>query len=174
MIEFYKMSGSGNDFIVIDNRRAELAVPDLNGFINRICSRKGAVGADGLILIERSTTWDFRWRFFNADGSEVDMCGNGGRCAARFAFLKGIAPPRMSFETRAGVIDAEVNGDTVKLRLTDPTELKTNRKIRIDDTPFDVNSVNTGVPHVVHFTSSLDAFDVIHVGRAIRYHRVYE
>ncbi len=174
MIEFCKMSGSGNDFILIDNRELDLPVHDLNGFINRVCARKGAVGADGLILIEKSETRDFRWRFFNADGSEVDMCGNGGRCAARFAFLKGIAPKKMSFETLAGVIDAEVDGDTVKLRLTDPTELKTNQKIMIDDIPFDVNSVNTGVPHVVHFTSYLDEFDVIHIGRSIRYHKEYK
>jgi diaminopimelate epimerase len=174
MIEFYKMSGSGNDFILIDNRRSELNVPDLNGFINRVCARKGSVGADGLILIEKSATRDFRWRFFNADGSEVDMCGNGGRCAARFAYIKGIAPQQMSFETQAGVIDAEVDGDTVKLRLTDPTQLTTNQRITIDDIPFDVDSVNTGVPHVVHFTSYLDEFDVIHIGRAIRYHKEFK
>jgi len=174
MIEFYKMSGSGNDFILIDNRLSALKVPDLNDFINRVCARKGSVGADGLILIEESATCDFRWRFFNADGSEVEMCGNGGRCAARFAFLKGIAAERMSFETKAGVIDAEVTGDTVKLRLTDPTQLVINQKITIDDIPFDVNSVNTGVPHVVHFTSYLDEFDVNRVGRSIRYHKEYK
>jgi len=174
MIEFYKMSGSGNDFILIDNRLSALSVGDLNGFINRVCARKGAVGADGLILIEKSATCDFRWRFFNADGSEVEMCGNGGRCAARFAFLKGIAGEKMSFETGAGVIDAEVNGDTVKLRLTNPTQLTVNQKITIDDIPFDVNSVNTGVPHVVHFTGYLDEFDVNRIGRSIRYHREYK
>jgi len=174
MIEFCKMSGSGNDFILIDNRSSDLPVQNLNGFVNRLCARKGAVGADGLILIENSKICDFRWRFFNADGSEVDMCGNGGRCAARFAFLKGIAPQKMSFETRAGVIDAEVDRDTVKLRLTDPTRLKTDQKITIDGTSFDVNSVNTGVPHVVYFTSCLDEFDVIHIGRAIRYHKEYK
>lgn len=174
MIDFYKMSGSGNDFILIDNRLSALNVADLNGFINRVCARKGAVGADGLILIEKSETCDFRWRFFNADGSEVEMCGNGGRCAARFAFLRGIAQEKMSFETRAGVIDAEVNGDTVKLRLTNPTDLTINRKIMIDDIPFDVNSVNTGVPHVVHFTACLDEFDVNRIGRSIRYHKEYK
>lgn len=174
MIEFYKMSGSGNDFILVDNRLSELNVPDLNAFINRVCARKGSVGADGLILIEKSETRDFRWRFFNADGSEVEMCGNGGRCAARFAYIKGIAPQKMSFETQAGVIDAEVDGDIVKLRLTDPTQLTTNQRITIDDIPFDVDSINTGVPHVVHFTNYLDEFDVIHIGRSIRYHKEFK
>ena len=87
MIEFYKMSGSGNDFILIDNRDGTLAVGNIVEFVKRVCTRKVSVGADGLIVIERSDRADFRWRFFNADGSEVEMCGNGGRCAARFAFL---------------------------------------------------------------------------------------
>ena len=77
------------------------------------------MGADGLIIIEDSRRADFRWRFFNADG-EVDMCGNGARCAARFAYIRGIAKERMSFETGAGIIDAEVKGDTVKVKLTAP------------------------------------------------------
>ena len=88
MIEFFKMSGSGNDFILIDNRDQSLTVGNLTDFVRTVCERKVSVGADGLIVIEKSDRADFRWRFFNADGSEVDMCGNGGRCAARFAFIK--------------------------------------------------------------------------------------
>src|SRR4030043_151980 len=118
MIEFYKMSGSGNDFILIDNRDGSLDVGDVVAFVKKVCERKVSVGADGLILVERSNKVDFRWRFFNADGSEVEMCGNGGRCAARFAFLKGIAGEKVSFETVPGIIDAEGRGDVVKLRLT--------------------------------------------------------
>ena len=113
MIEFYKMSGSGNDFILIDNRDGSLAVGDIVAFVKSVCERKVSVGADGLIVIESSDKVDFRWRFFNADGSEVEMCGNGGRCAARFALLRGIAGEKMSFETVAGIIDAEVRGDGV-------------------------------------------------------------
>src|SRR5574340_217339 len=81
MIEFFKMSGSGNDFILIDNRKKTLAVGDVVEFVKSVCRRKVSVGADGLIIIEPSDRVDFRWRFFNADGSEVEMCGNGGRCA---------------------------------------------------------------------------------------------
>ena len=98
MIEFFKMSGSGNDFILIDNRNHQVSVEDVVKFVRDVCERRVSVGSDGLILIENSGKVDFRWRFFNADGSEVDMCGNGGRCAARFAFIKGIAKERMSFE----------------------------------------------------------------------------
>ena len=174
MIEFYKMSGSGNDFILIDNRHDELQVGDLIDFVRTLCARQGSVGADGLILIEQSTRADFRWRFFNADGSEVEMCGNGGRCAARFAFLKGIAPARMSFETVAGIIDAIVSGETVKLRLTDPRHLELHYELRTETGPLTVSSINTGVPHVVHFVDDLEKFDVFGTGRLIRYHEHYQ
>jgi diaminopimelate epimerase len=173
MIEFHKMSGSGNDFILIDNRTGSLAVADVVDFVKRACERKVSVGADGLILIESSERADFRWRFFNADGSEVDMCGNGGRCAARFALLNGIAGENMSFETGAGIIDAEVRGDIVKLRLTEPHSLVVDDRIEVSGQGLPVHSVNTGVPHVVHFVDDLEGFDVFNTGRAIRYHEHY-
>ncbi|NPU83149.1 MAG: diaminopimelate epimerase [Syntrophaceae bacterium] len=177
MIPFFKMSGSGNDFILIDNREhaveAALGPVPVLDFVRSICRRVASVGADGLILIERSDRHAFRWRFFNADGSEVEMCGNGGRCAARFAFLKKIAGPSMSFETAAGVIDARVSGDIVKLRLTDPTDLRLGESLPLGGRNLDTHFVNTGVPHVVHFVEELDAFDVFGTGRAIRYHEHY-
>ena len=147
MIEFFKMSGSGNDFILIDNRGENLPVENVREFVKRVCQRGGSVGADGMILIEPSDRVDFRWRFFNADGSEVDMCGNGGRCAARFAALKGIAGERMSFETGAGIIDAEVSGNRVKLRLTDPHSLRLDESISVNGREIALSSLNTGVPH---------------------------
>jgi diaminopimelate epimerase len=174
MIEFYKMSGSGNDFILIDNRDGSLAVGDIVAFVKSVCERKVSVGADGLIVIESSDKVDFRWRFFNADGSEVEMCGNGGRCAARFALLQGIAGEKMSFETVAGIIDAEVRGDVVKLRLTDPRDLVMDDRIQVGKQTLFVHSVNTGVPHVVHFTRDLGGFDVFNTGRAIRRHEHYQ
>ena len=174
MIDFFKMSGSGNDFILIDNINQSLAVEDLPAFVRTVCERKVSVGADGLILIERSEAFDFRWRFFNADGSEVDMCGNGGRCAARFAYLKGIAGKKMSFETGAGIIDAEIKGDIVKLKLTDPHNLHVNQSIPVDGQLLEISRINTGVPHVVHFVNDLDLFDVFHVGRTLRYHEQFQ
>jgi diaminopimelate epimerase len=174
MIEFYKMSGSGNDFILIDNRDGSLSVGDIAAFVKSICKRKVSVGADGLIVIEPSDKADFRWRFFNADGSEVEMCGNGGRCAARFALLRGIAGEKMSFETLAGIIDAEVRGDVVKLRLTDPRDLVMDDRIQVGKQILFVHSINTGVPHVVHFVRDLEGFDVFSTGRAIRRHEHYQ
>jgi diaminopimelate epimerase len=86
-IPFYKMSGAGNDFIIIDNRQQIVANTNLTDFISSVCRRKMSAGADGLILIESSEKCDFRWRFFNSDGSKAEMCGNGARCAARFAHI---------------------------------------------------------------------------------------
>lgn len=175
MIEFYKIQGSGNDFILIDNRENALRdVGKIDDFVKTVCRQHTAVGADGLIVIENSDKAHFRWRFFNADGSEVEMCGNGGRCAARFAVIKGIAPSTMSFETRAGIIDAEVTGETVKLRLTDPKDLRKAYTIDLDGAATLVNSINTGVPHVVAFVNDVDGHDVFNMGRTIRYHGEYK
>jgi diaminopimelate epimerase len=175
MIKFFKMSGSGNDFILMDNREGMLkSIMDVKAFVQAICRRKVSVGADGVIIVEHSNRADFRWRFFNADGSEVEMCGNGGRCVARFAFLNGIAGERMSFETVAGLIDAEVRGDDVKLRLTEPQVLQLNRAVALQDEVLTVDSLNTGVPHVVAFVEDLESFDVFRYGRALRYHEAFQ
>jgi len=175
MIEFYKIQGSGNDFILIDNRDNVVRdVGKIDEFVKAVCRQHVAVGADGLILIESSDKAHFRWRFFNADGSEVEMCGNGGRCAARFALIKGIAPEKMTFETQAGLIDAAVTGENVKLRLTDPKDLRKAYTIELEGAPALVNSINTGVPHVVAFVNDLDSHDVYRMGRTIRYHGEYQ
>jgi len=174
MVDFFKMSGSGNDFILIDNKDQSLTVGNIAEFVRTVCERKVSVGADGFIIIENSQRADFRWRFFNADGSEVDMCGNGARCAARFAYIRGSAKEKMSFETGAGIIDAEVRGDTVKLRLTEPRAMKVNISVMIEGQPIEVNFVNTGVPHVVIFVQDLDRYDVFNMGRKIRYHKDFQ
>src|SRR5512140_2469657 len=96
-VPFAKMHASGNDFIVIDNRLNQVS-GDITAFVRKVCRPHFSVGADGLILIEGSKEADFRWHFFNLDGNEVEMCGNGSRCAAMFAFMKGIAGRNLSFE----------------------------------------------------------------------------
>lgn len=173
MIEFYKMSGSGNDFIIIDNRDLSLSVGDLPTFARRVCERKISVGADGLFLIEPSNSVDFKWRFFNSDGSVAEMCGNGSRCVARYAYLKGIAGKKMSFETIAGIIGAEVEGDVVKVKLTDPSPVKMEIKIEADGHKYTLDSVDTGVPHAVVFVDDLDHCDVHHQGCQIRRHESF-
>lgn len=165
-----KMSGSGNDFILIDHRKPILTEGQMQGFARKVCRRRISVGADGLILIERSEKADFKWWFFNANGSEAEMCGNGGRCAARFAYLKGIAGPSLTFETLAGILSAQVDGKRVKLEMTKPYDLKLDGTFLIEGKEKILSSINTGVPHVVSFLEDLESLDVIGVGRAIRYH----
>jgi diaminopimelate epimerase len=169
-IPFLKMSGSGNDFIIIDNREAMVPEAQLTRLVIGACRRKMSVGADGMIFIERSDTLDFKWRFFNADGSLPDMCGNGARCAARFAFMHGIANRQMAFETLAGTIEASVGADTVKIRMTEPRDLKTGTILDLEGTPTAIASINTGVPHVVVVVDDIEAVDVVKTGRLIRYH----
>jgi diaminopimelate epimerase len=169
-IEFYKMSGSGNDFIIIDNRDLSLKIVDLTVFVRRVCQRKISVGADGLFLIEPSAVADFKWQFFNSDGSVAEMCGNGSRCVARFAYIKGIAGNKMSFETLAGIISAEVNDDVVKVRLTDPSPLTLGVKVRLDDCECVLDCIDTGVPHAVSFMDQVDTCAVVEQGRQIRRH----
>ncbi len=174
MIDFYKMSGSGNDFIIIDHRDGRLNNLDIVGLVKKVCRRGVSVGADGLILIEKSYRADFSWRFFNADGSEVEMCGNGGRCAARFAALRQIAADKMSFLTRAGIIDATVAGKMVKIRLTDPYAQEPPLKVKLSGEDYLLHSINTGVPHIVCYQDNLEATDVFHLGREIRYHAAWQ
>ncbi len=173
-IPFWKMSGSGNDFILIDNRRGLLQGIDLKRFVARVCRRRISVGADGVILIEEPTRGaDFRWRYFNADGGEVEMCGNGSRCAARFALLQGIAQETMTFETLAGLVRAEVREGRVKVRLPDSTDLHLDLRVPIDGKEYPAAFLNTGVPHVVYFVEDLEGTDVLGLGRKTRYHDLF-
>jgi diaminopimelate epimerase len=170
-IPFYKMSGSGNDFIIIDNRQAVVPADDLARFAAQVCRRKMSVGADGLILVEDSDAADFKWRFFNSDGSVAEMCGNGARCVARFAFMNGIAPASMRFETLAGIIGAQVSADQVKVRMTDPKNLILEAELlTADHGTVAYGSVNTGVPHLVIEVKDIERVDVVALGRAIRHH----
>ena len=172
-IPLTKMSGSGNDFIIIDNRARVVEDNGLTEFIRKVCRRKMSVGADGLILIESSDKADFRWRFFNSDGSPAEMCGNGARCAARFAYLNRIAGENLSFETEAGIINGQVIGDGAKVRIPDPTDLRLDYSIDLKNGPLTVSSVNTGVPHVVVMADSVEEVDVFGLGREIRYHEAF-
>lgn len=176
-ISFSKMSGSGNDFIIIDHRQAFLTGVNVGEFARVVCRRKFSVGADGLILIEKSEKADFRWQFLNGDGSIAEMCGNGARCAARFAYINKIAPAAMRFETLAGIIEAYVDsdgGDSVKVRLTPPTDIQLHRELSLDNKVTVVNFINTGVPHVVSLVDSAKAVPVIKLGRSIRYHSAFQ
>ena len=170
MIKFTKAVATGNDFIIVDNSSGAIKEEVLAKIAKKVCDRKRAVGADGMLLIEKSKKCDFRMRIFNPDGSEAEMCGNGSRCAALYAATKAIAKKDMTIETIAGSLDASVKGDTVKVRLTDPKDIKWNFCLMINKCPFKVDFVNTGVPHVVHFVDDLESVDVKNLGSYMRYH----
>ena len=172
-ISFWKMSGAGNDFIVIDHRKPVIRPEQMAEFARLVCRRKFSAGADGLFLLEPSDRADFRWRFFNADGSEAEMCGNGARCVARFAYMQGVAAARMRFETLAGIVDATVADTQVTVRMTPPHSFRFDRQLDVAGQMFMAHSVDTGVPHAVIFVDDLDAVDVVGLGRQIRFHPAF-
>ncbi len=172
-IEFWKISGSGNDFIIIDNRNRVVALDDLSGFVKKVCSRRTSVGADGLILVMDSNKYDFAWKYLNSDGSEAEMCGNGGRCAARFAYLMGISGPEMTFETLAGPIHASVSGRRVKILIPGIRYLEKGLQIQGMSNGHAKDFIDTGVPHIVVMVEDLQNYPVFEQGKIIRYHELF-
>ena len=172
-IPFSKLNGSGNDFLLVDDRAGIMTGIDLPAFVRKVCDRSRSIGADGAIFIGTSRTADFRWNFFNADGSVAEMCGNGGRCAARFAVERRIARRRLAFETLAGLIHAEVSGRRVKLQMTRPHGLVLGKTLTLKGKRIEYSFVNTGVPHAVIFVPDLEKIDLMGTGRGVRTHRVF-
>ena len=173
MFRFTKMNGAGNDFVLIDNRSG--TVHPSREQIAFWCDRHRGVGADGVLLVELpASNADFRMRYYNSDGGEAEMCGNGARCFARF--VNRIAGPfsNVSFETIAGVIHAEFDGDLVKLGMSKPSDIALHRTLEIDKQKLISHFINTGVPHVVVFVDDLEATPVELWGRHIRYHAVFQ
>ena len=169
MLRFIKMNGAGNDFVMLDNLQGDIHLE--TGQIVRICDRHRGVGADGILLLEKAANGaDFRMRYYNADGGEAEMCGNGARCFARFAHKVAGAAGRISFETPAGVIGAELHGDSVTLQMSDPTDLRLNVPLRIDGEDATVHYINSGVPHVVVLVSRVEMVHVFTQGGSIRRH----
>ena len=171
-INFTKVVGSGNDFIVIDNRKMTHH-NNLSRLAEEICHRKNSIGADGMLLLEGSKTGDFKMRIFNPDGSEVDMCGNGARCIALFAYKMGIAGKKMKIDTRSGALNAEVMAHSVKLQMSLPKDLRLMFNLDMGGMRYEVSYINTGVPHVVRFEEDVDKVDVRKFGAIIRYHKEF-
>jgi diaminopimelate epimerase len=172
MLRFTKMNGAGNDFILIDNRKGNIELD--RSRIAHLCDRHRGVGADGILLLELpANRADFRMRYFNADGGEAEMCGNGARCFARFANRVAGTGTKISFETPAGVISAELTGNLVTLQMTEPTDLRLNVKLPLADENKTIHFINSGVPHVVVSVSAIDDVDVRREGAAIRRHKMF-
>ena len=171
-MKFTKAVATGNDFLILDNRAAHIG--KLSELAKKACERKHSIGADGLLVIEKSKRADFKMRIFNPDGSEAEMCGNGSRCVALYASKHGIVKrTEMTIETLAGIVDASVKGDIVKVKLPDPTDIKWNLCLTIHKCPYKLSFVKTGVPHVVHFVDDLDKVDVKTLGYGLRHHKEF-
>jgi len=172
IMRFTKMNGAGNDFILIDNRAGDIRLD--RSQITRLCDRHRGIGADGILLLEKaSNNADFRMRYFNADGGEAEMCGNGARCFARFANKIAGAHKRISFETPAGVIAAELVNELVTLQMTEPTDLRLNIELPVGEERKIVHFINSGVPHVVIPVPGFDDVNVCKEGSAVRRHKMF-
>ena len=175
-IEFEKMNGAGNDFILIDNRKGNIQLSATK--IRELCERRRGIGGDGVILIESQGGADFRMRYYNRDGGEAEMCGNGARCAARFAGARGLGRSengkiRLRFATVPGMVEAAVDGVMVTIQMTDATSFERSVSLPVADRTEIVHVIDTGVPHVVIEEADVDAIgqgEILSRGRAIRYH----
>lgn len=171
-VKFYKMHGAGNDFILVDDRTRTFPCNDRQRLLS-LADRKRGIGSDGIILIQPSAQADFTMRFFNPDGGEAEMCGNGARCVARLAHDLGVAGQNMTFETVAGQLSADICGDNVRLYMTPPHSWRMNIELEIDGQRISCHQVNTGVPHAVIETDAIDSLDLPTIGAAIRYHETF-
>ena len=175
-VDFTKAEASGNDFIIVDNRNNALEgkISDFGDFAKSACMRKYSVGSDGVLVLENSGRADFRMRIFNPDGSEVSMCGNGIRCSSLYAYLAKWCQASMKIETGAGLLEARVDKGLVRVKMTPPDDIKLDQNIGVGKTIMNIHTINTGVPHVVHFTENIGRYPVREMGSKIRYHKVFE
>lgn len=175
LLHFYKMNGAGNDFIVVDNRDRSLSAILDTDTIAILCDRHRGIGADGLLAVEPAEgDADFRFRYYNADGGEAEMCGNGARCFGRFTAHLGDLPlDHVTFETIAGRLTAWMIEEHVRIAMSDPKGLQLNTDATVQGLDVPIHFLNTGVPHAVAFLpdrATLNGLDVFSIGRAIRHH----
>ncbi len=156
---FYKYQGTGNDFVMIDNRNGNFPKQD-SALVAHLCNRRFGVGADGLILLEDDAECDFRMVYFNADGREGSMCGNGGRCIVAFANFLGIIDSKTKFNAVDGLHEATIDGTKVQLKMQDVLEIHEKTKALF---------LNTGSPHHVQLVHNLKVFNVVEAGARLRY-----
>jgi diaminopimelate epimerase len=170
VLNFTKMNGAGNDFVLVDNRERKIQL--FPAQIVRLCDRNRGVGADGAILLVpcASGRADYAWQFYNSDGSTGEMCGNGARCFARFTQKVAGASNPFTFETEAGVITARFDGDRVTVNLTASKDLKLGANLPLSTGTETVHFVNTGVPHAVVFVPDADKAMVRELGPELRHH----
>ncbi|MEN9990552.1 MAG: hypothetical protein RLZZ224_254 [Verrucomicrobiota bacterium] len=173
LLHFYKMNGAGNDFIVIDNRDLSIELDEEQ--IAALCDRHRGIGADGLLAVEPAEKGaDYKFRYYNADGGEAEMCGNGARCFGRFtANLTDEVKAVVTFETIAGTLSAHLVEENVRIAMSNPHDLRLNMDLNIDGLDGTIHFINTGVPHVVVFVNDLKNIDVLKYGTLLRFHEAF-
>ncbi len=169
-INFIKMCGAGNDFIVIDAKKNI----NYKKLAQQACHRTDGVGADGLIILDKSKKADYKMRIINADGSEAEMCGNGARCIAAY-ILKTRKPKKklFSIETLAGIILAQKKKNLITVKLSNPNDYIDSLSIKIEGRPLHLSYIDSGVPHAVCFVSGLRNINVNAIGSKIRFHKTF-
>lgn len=170
--DFKKYVGAGNDFIIIDNLKAKLAFS--TELLAKLCNRHYGVGADGIILLQYSNIADFKMLYFNSDGGQAEMCGNGLRCLVRFIASHVKQQDSYSIEVNQDVYQATIKGDLVLVKWPEPKEVNWSVKLKLGSKEFNGAYLNTGVPHFVcPLQHSFEGIDVEEVGRAIRKHSFF-
>ncbi len=164
LITFFKYQGTGNDFIILDNRKGNYN--DISSkTVNKICDRNFGIGADGLILLNEKDGYDFEMIYYNADGNPGSMCGNGGRCLVKFASHIGIKEYTYKFFASDGDHEAEIDNDeNVRLKMNDVNDVEEHSNYAV---------LNTGSPHYVRFSRDVKDIDVLESGREVRYSKKY-
>ena len=171
---FYKYTGHGNDFVLVDNWEGQIQEKDMARISRLMCRTKFGIGADGAaFIIPGPDEVDFAWRFFNADGSEPDMCGNATRCIAHLANSIGVAPAEMSFKTKAGVVSAVVSDRLVKVQFPKIGRPEGVTLVEAEGVSLTYHRLNTGVPHAVAWVEDLENTSVVRIGRAVRRHQSF-
>ena len=173
-VRFWKLEGAGNDFLGLDGRAGDFKLKRQQ--IADLCDRRRGVGADGVLVVEKPKVRgaDFRMRYYNSDGGEAEMCGNGARCFALLArAVSGRKGKELRVQTQAGLLTLRTSGQEVQVSMTEPTKLRLGRKLVVAGRKLAVDFLNTGVPHAVLFVRSVRSIDVAKQGRAIRYHSAF-
>ncbi len=165
-MQFWKFQGAGNDFIMVDQREKQWLNPDDQTLIERLCDRRFGIGADGLILLETEAAFDFRMVYFNADGRQSSMCGNGGRCIAAFAHQLGIIGKEGYFVAIDGEHRVHLTPETPEGNYWIELHMNDVKKIEKTGSEF---VLNTGSPHFVRFVDDTNVVDMKQEGRAVRY-----
>lgn len=180
-MEFWKMNGAGNDFLIIDNREDHIPPERFPEFARILCERHLSIGADGFMVVEQPQgDADYRMLFYNSDGSLGEMCGNGARCICRYGYERGLAGAVQRVETTAGLVIGErINRQLYKIRLNDPTVVRLDCPIEVDGKTYECSYVELGRPGLPHAVVPIEglreypARELFELGRKMRYHPAF-